>query len=385
TTVVDMPLNCIPATTTPEAVQGKRDACPTPAVDVGMWGGAVAGGLAGLPELLRTGVHGAKAFMIDSGVDWFDALETDDGLRDAMRACATEGVPLLVHAEDAAEAAAAPFPTAVRYLDLVRSRPPSCEVRAIERLAALAQETGAHVHIVHVTAAEAVEALASAQAAGIHITGETCPHYLHFAAEDIPDADPRFKCFPPIRDRSHQDALWAGLHAGTLSLIVSDHSPAPWAIKDTGNLATGWGGIGSIQVSFPATWTSARERGIPLERVVGWMATAPAAMAGLASKGRIEVGLDADLVAFAPDASFTVRGTELLHRHPQTPYDERRLFGVVRETWLRGRRVDPSTPHGGWLMRDTSVAEPPAAAVPSIDAPASPSFTAASQSGVPAS
>lgn len=350
TTVVDMPLNCIPATVTPAAVQGKRDACPVPAIDVGMWGGAVADHLDGLPELLRTGIRGVKAFMIDSGVDWFDALETDDELRTAMRACAAAGLPLLVHAEDAAEAAAAPPPGPTRYLDLVRSRPPSCEVVAIERLAALAAETGAHVHVVHVTAAEAVAALATAQASGITITGETCPHYLALAAEDIPDADPRFKCFPPIRERHHQDALWAGLQAGTLSMIVSDHSPATWDIKDTGNLATSWGGIGSIQVALPATWTAARSRGIPLAQVVEWMADRPARLADLPQKGRISVGFDADLVAFAPEETFTVHGAALRHRHPQTPYEGQELRGVVRHTWLRGVLVDPATPHGAWLM-----------------------------------
>jgi allantoinase len=351
TAVVDMPLNCIPSTTNPAAVAGKADSCPHPSIDAAMWGGAVEGNLDQLPALFAAGVFGVKTFMLDSGVDSFEALTTDEQLRTAMQACAAAGLPLLVHAEDADEVAKAPKPDATTYAGLLASRPVACEVRAIERLAVLAAETGAHVHVVHVTSAEGVATIAAAQAAGTHLTGETCPHYLALCAEELPDEDPRVKCFPPIRERHHQDALWAGLAAGTLSLVASDHSPSPWELKDTGDLATAWGGIGSIQVGFPAVWTAARERGVPLADVVGWMSHGPADLAGLSQKGRLAPGADADFVVFDPESTFTVIGEELLHRHPQTPYEGAELHGVVRQTWLRGRLVDSSAPHGEWVMR----------------------------------
>lgn len=348
-TLIDMPLNCVPATTDPAAAQAKRDACPQPAVDVGMWGGAVPENLTELPALLGAGVFGLKAFMLDSGVVEFAALPGDDQLRRAMQAVARAGVPLLVHAEDAEEVAAAALPGPERYLELVASRPVVTEVRAIERLAALAAETGAHVHVVHVTSAEGVATIARAQAAGTNLTGETCPHYLALEAGQIPDGDARFKCFPPIRERRHQDALWAGLAAGTLSLVASDHSPAPWSLKHTGDLRTAWGGIASLQLSLPVTWTAARTRGVALSSVIAWMATAPARLAGLPSKGQIAVGGDADLVAFAPEASFVVDPEALLHRHKETPYAGHELFGVVRRSWLHGQLVDPAAPRGRWL------------------------------------
>lgn len=353
TTVTDMPLNSIPATVTAESVAVKRDSCSVPAIDVTLWGGAVGGRLEDLPDLLAAGVWGLKAFMVDSGVVEFPALMDDDGLILAIAATAAAGVPLLVHAEDAETAATAPQAINTNlYSALLASRPVACEVKAIERLAALMEGIpGAHVHVVHVTSAEGVAAVAAAQAAGLHLTAETCPHYLLLHAELLPDADPTVKCFPPIRERRHQDALWAGLQDGTLSLIASDHSPAPWPLKNTGDLGTSWGGIASIQVSLPVTWTAAKRRGIALADVVGWMATATADLVGLPQKGRIAIGADADLVAFDPDATFTVVGAELRHRHPQTPYEGRVLSGVVNRTWLRGRLVDPAAPHGEWLMR----------------------------------
>lgn len=348
-TVVDMPLNCVPATVSAAAVAAKRSACPEPAVDVALWGGAVDGGLFALPELAAAGVRGFKAFMVDSGVPEFPPLTTDEALREAMTAAHALGLPLLVHAEDAAEVAAAPAPHPTAYAGLLASRPVASELRAIERLAALSAETGAHVHVVHVSSAEGVAALAAAQDIGTPISGETCPHYLTLCAEELPDGDPRTKCFPPIREARHRDGLWEGLRSGVLSLIASDHSPAPWALKGTGDLATAWGGIASLQLSLPVTWTAARQRGFTLGDIAQWMADGPARLAGLGeSKGRIAVGLDADLIAFDPDRRFVVDGTALWHRHPENPYEGRELRGVVRRTWLRGRAVDSRRPHGAW-------------------------------------
>lgn len=385
TTVVDMPLNCLPPTVDPAAVAAKLAACPDPAVDVATWGGAVPEHLDGLPELLGAGVLGLKAFMVDSGTDEFTGLTGDDGLRRAMTAARAAGVPLLVHAEDAETCAEAPRADPVAYAGLLAARPVAAETRAIERLIRLAAETGAHVHGVHVTSEEGVALLRSAQQDGVPITGETCPHYLALRAEELPDGDARVKCFPPIRGARHQDALWAGLADGTLCAVVSDHSPAPWELKDTGDLHTAWGGIASLQVGLPVVWTAARGRGVPLTDVVRWMAAGPATLAGLDGarpaaarecadascatadapasaapdatpgglprKGAIVVGADADLVAFAPEATFVVRGAELAHRHPETPYEGRELHGVVRTTWLRGLEISPAAPHGAWVLR----------------------------------
>lgn len=363
-TLVDMPLNCVPATTSPAAMAAKQAACPVPSVDIGMWGGAVPEALDGLEELAHAGILGAKAFMLHSGIDEFGALSSDADLERAMEILAAADLPLLVHAEDAEEAAAAPQPPAgtLRYADLLAARPPSCEVRAIERLAALAARTGAHVHVVHVTAAEAIDVIARAQADGTRLTAETCPHYLALCAEDLPDGDPAVKCFPPIRERTHQDALWAALQAGTLSLVASDHSPSSWELKDTGDLATSWGGIASLQLALPVVWTQARRRGIPLATLAQWMAAAPAELAGLPQKGRIATGCDADLTILAPEATFTVVGAQLHHRHPQTPYEGHELQGVVRRTIVRGRTADPDgPPHGEWLLRRPDGTTGPAA------------------------
>ncbi|MFT4036226.1 MAG: allantoinase AllB [Patulibacter sp.] len=350
-TVVDMPLNCIPATVDLRSLAAKRDSCPTPSIDVTGWAGAVGGRLDELPAMLAAGVPGAKAFMIDSGVVEFPALTTDDGLADAMRILAAAGRPLLIHAEDAEVAAKTPITTGShRYAELLDARPPTVESTAIDRIAALARQTGAQVHVVHVSSAEGVAAVARAQRDGTRMTAESCPHYLALCAEELPDNDPAVKCFPPIRERHHQEALWAGLADGILSMVVSDHSPAPWTLKDTGDLATAWGGIASIQLSLPVMWTAARARAVPLTQLIGWMAEQPAQLAGLPQKGRIAPGADADLVAFAPAATFTVDGQALRHRHPQTPYEGRSLHGVVRETWLRGTPVDPEHPHGRWLL-----------------------------------
>ncbi|MEH3052934.1 MAG: allantoinase AllB [Patulibacter minatonensis] len=352
-TVVDMPLNCIPATVDVASLHAKRASCPVPSTDVTGWAGAVGGRLGELPAMLAAGAPGAKAFMIDSGVPEFPALATDDGLAAALAILADEGRPLLVHAEDAALAEAAPQPHGTqRYRDVLASRPPLVESVAIDRLARIAARTGGHVHVVHVSSAEGVAAVARAQRAGVHLTAETCPHYLALCAEDLPDGNPAVKCFPPIRERHHQAALWAGLADGTLSMVVSDHSPAPWTLKDTGDLSTAWGGIASIQLSLPVTWTAAQARGVDLAQLVTWMAERPADLAGLPQKGRLAVGADADLAIFAPNDTFTVRGESLLHRHPQTPYEGHELRGVVRQTWLRGARVDHAAPHGRWLLPD---------------------------------
>jgi len=242
---------------------------------------------------------------------------------------------LIVHAEDAAEVKAA---SGRDYGSFLASRPPVAERRAIEKVIGAAAATGARAHIVHLSAAECVAMIAGAKAAGIRLTAETCPHYLYFAAEQVPDGATEFKCCPPIRDAINREALWRGLEAGVIDCVVSDHSPCPPELKafGSGDFGAAWGGIASLQLSLSAVWTVARRRGRTLDEVVRWMATAPARLAGLTAKGALAVGYDADLVAFDPDQAYTVEPARLLHRHQVTPYAGRTLTGRVRQTWLRG-------------------------------------------------
>jgi allantoinase len=245
------------------------------------------------------------------------------------------GARLIVHAEDAAQIKPA---SGRDFGSFVASRPPAAERRAIEKVIAAAAATGGRAHIVHLSAAECVAMIAGAKAAGIKLTAETCPHYLYFAAEEVPDGATEFKCCPPIRDAVNREALWRGLEAGAIDCVVSDHSPCPPELKaaETGDFGAAWGGIASLQLGLPAVWTVARRRGRTLDDVARWMAAAPAALAGLPAKGRLAAGCDADLVAFDPEQAFVVKASRLQHRHRLTPYAGRTLTGRVRQAWLRG-------------------------------------------------
>jgi allantoinase len=248
---------------------------------------------------------------------------------------------LLVHAEDPARLGAVCGPGGTDYAAFLRSRPPEAETSAIEAVIDTARHTGVRAHILHVSSADAIGLLAAARAEGLPVTSETCPHYLTLAADEVPAGATEFKCCPPIRDRVNSGRLWAGLQAGVIDCVVSDHSPCPPDLKlpGTGDFARAWGGIASLQLGLPVVWSYGRERGCGLADLARWMAAGPAQLAGLAGKGRIAVGCDADLVAFAPDASFVVEPGMLQHRHKLTPYAGRRLTGVVRRTWLRGREI----------------------------------------------
>jgi allantoinase len=343
TTIVDMPLNSVPATTTVEALHVKRAAAKGQvAADVAFWGGAVPGNLDQLRPLHEAGVVGFKCFLLDSGVPEFPPLD-DAGLRAALTELAAFDGLLIAHAEDADAIAAAPEPQGPSYAAFLASRPGMAEESAIDRRVAAARDTGARAHVVHLADADALPILRAARADGVRITVETCPHYLTFAAEEVPDGATSFKCCPPIREVRHREALWAALTDGDVDLVVSDHSPCTPDLKllDLGDFGAAWGGIASLQVALPAVWTGARTRGIALAEVVRWMAEAPARLAGLPGKGAIAVGKDADLVAFAPDERWTVGA--LQHRNPVTPYVGRELAGVVRRTWLRGRPADGSS------------------------------------------
>jgi allantoinase len=348
TTIVDMPLNSIPPTVDVAALHVKREAAGAQvAVDVAFWGGAVPGNVEQLRPLAEAGVVGFKCFLLDSGVPEFPPLD-DAGLRAALTEIASFDGLLIAHAEDPDVIAAAPPAQGPSYARFLASRPGQAEETAIGRLVAAARDTGARVHVVHLADADSLALLRRARAEGVRITAETCPHYLTFAAEEVPDGATSFKCCPPIREAAHREALWAALADGEIDLVVSDHSPCTPELKrlDVGDFALAWGGIASLQVALPAVWTGARARGIGLEQVVRWMAAAPARLAGLRGKGAIAVGGDADLVAFAPEERFTVG--ELRHRNPVTPYTGRSLTGVVRRTWLRGEPVD-GAPQGRLL------------------------------------
>lgn len=354
TTVVDMPLNSIPPTTTVDALQIKRDAARGQVfVDVAFWGGAVPGNLDDLVGLVEAGVLGVKAFLVPSGVPEFGHL--DDALLpvvlDRVAALATL---LVVHAEDPDVLDGAPAATGRRYADFLASRPDEAEVCAIQQLLLLARGAGARVHVLHLSSAQALPLLAQARAAGGAVSVETCPHYLVLAAEDVTDGDTSFKCCPPVRDAANADALWDALADGVIDCVVSDHSPSPADLKhlDSGDFGEAWGGISSLQLRLPLVWSGARARGHDLADVVAWTAAGPADVAGLPRKGRIAVGADADLVVLAPDEAFVVDPAALHHRHRVTPYAGVRLSGVVRSTWLAGRPVDlDAEPRGRLLAR----------------------------------
>lgn len=330
TTIIDMPLNSVPPTVDVPSLRVKQSAAAGKChVDVGFWGGAVPGNAGRLADLHAAGVFGFKVFTIDSGVPEFPPLD-DTQLSEAMTAV---GALFVVHAEDAALVTA---PAQARsFAEFVASRPAAAEVNAVARAIGVARRTGARLHILHLAAGDALPMIEAAQRDGLPVTAETCPHYLTLDAGEVPDAATEYKCCPPIRDRVHQDALWQGLRDGVITCVVSDHSPCTPALK-VGDFASAWGGIASVQLALPVLWTAARARGFTLADVVRWQARNPADLVGLPDKGRIAVGAAADLVAFDPEASFTVDATTLHHRHPISPYHGRRLHGVVRHTWLRG-------------------------------------------------
>jgi allantoinase len=357
TTLVDMPLNSIPATTSLPALEAKLAAARGRlAVDCGFWGGVVPGNAAELDRMVDAGVSGFKAFLAPSGVDEFRPVGEGD-LRAAMPILARRGVPLLAHAEMAGPAPGPGDPR--RYATYLASRPPSGENEAIRFLVRLGRETGCRVHVVHLSSSEALPILAEARAGGAPITVETCPHYLVFAAEEVPDGRTEFKCSPPIRERANRERLWAGLAEGTIDMVVSDHSPCTPELKglETGDFLRAWGGIASLQLRLPVVWTEAQRRGFGLEDLARWLCRRPAELAALTGrKGALAPGCDADLVIWDPEASFAVEPEAVRHRHPLTPYRGRRLRGVVETTLLRGavvydRGAFPSLPRGEALLR----------------------------------
>ena len=345
TTLVDMPLNSIPPTTTREAFAAKRAAARGQcAVDVGFWGGVVPGNAGELAGLVTDGVRGFKCFLIDSGVEEFGWVGERD-LTPAMAILAELGAPLLVHAELAGpiDAVAPSLADANprRYATYLASRPPAAEEAAIALITRLCRATGARTHIVHHSAASALDQLRAARAEGLPLTAETCPHYLHFTAEAIPDGATPFKCAPPIRDAANRELLWAALAEGVLELVASDHSPCSPNLKaiEAGDFVAAWGGVSGLQLALPVVWSEASSRGHSLVDIARWMSAGPARLARLAHKGAIAASRDADLVIFDDAGTTTITPDTIHHRHRVTPYAGETLRGAVRATYLRGQRV----------------------------------------------
>ncbi|MEP6636770.1 MAG: allantoinase AllB [Acidobacteriota bacterium] len=359
TTLVDMPLNSIPPTTTLAGLQAKLEAARGKCyVDVGYWGGVVPGNTGELAPMLAAGVVGFKCFLIHSGVDEFPNV-TEADLREALPELTRLGALLIVHAEVPGPIERSGVPVChtnsgkasvleqtnkdpTRYETFLASRPRAAENEAVELVIRLGREFGARVHIVHHSSADALKQLAEAKASGVKLTAETCPHYLSFAAEDIPDGATEFKCCPPIRERENRERLWAALGDGTLNMIVSDHSPCPpdMKLRESGDFLQAWGGISSLQLRLPVIWTEARKRGFSILHMFEWLCRAPAELVGFgARKGSLVVGGDADIVIWNPEQSFRVESGAIHHRHKLTPYEGQILNGVVQTTFLRGQKV----------------------------------------------
>jgi len=363
TTLVDMPLNSSPVTTTAAALEAKRSAAQGKIrVDVGFHGGLVAGGASRISELITGGVLGIKAFLCNSGLEEFQAATLDD-VRAALPQLRESGLPLWVHAElenDESRSLPPPPQPLRRYLDWTARRPASMEVEAIHALLRLSQEFGTALHIVHLATPAALPFVEMARRNGVAVTVETCPHYLNFAAEEIPDGSVPHKCAPPIRSALDREGLWRGLERGSIDLIASDHSPCPPGMKDLagGDFTPSWGGISSLQLLLPATWTRARQRGLAPEVLADWLCHRPAVLLGLAGrKGALVPGYDADCCVWDPDTSFEVDPTKLHHRHPITPYAGMTLHGTVTLTVLRGAVIADGgkladKPHGAMIRRN---------------------------------
>lgn len=344
TTLVEMPLNASPVTTTVKALKLKLDTANGKLhVNVGYYGGVIPSNIDDLDGLLNAGVFGIKAFLTHSGIDEFPNV-TEEDLRKALPILKKHDAKLLVHCElesPRGVTLSPPKRNPRSYADYLNSRPSQWEIDAIALMIRLSEEFDVHVHIVHVSAAEALPLIRDAKKRGLRITAETCPHYLVFCAEEIPDGATEYKCAPPIRERTNNELLWEALKDGTLDFVASDHSPAPPELKEaqSGEFMKAWGGIAGLQFLLPAFWTGAKERGFSLEDVAQLLCENPADFLALKQKGRITPGCDADLVIWDPEASFVVKEEEIHHRHKLTPYVGRTLCGAVERTVADGETV----------------------------------------------
>ena len=342
TLIADMPLNCLPPTTTVEALEEKRfSARESSLVDWALWGGVVADNQQHILPLASAGVRGFKCFLVDPGISGF-TMVSEPQLRAALPHVAKTGLPLLVHAElpGPMEAAAPRLAGADwrRYETYLRSRPDEAELEAIDLLLALCREFRFPLHIVHLATSRALDCLGKAKSDGLPVTVETCPHYLYFSSDSIADGATLCKCAPPIRNKENRERLWQGLREGVIDSVVTDHSPCPPDMKqlEEGSFRTAWGGIASLSLALPVMWGEARRRGFHLSDVARWMAEEPARLTGCGGqKGKIAPGYDADFVVFEPETEFAVTADQLHYRHQISPYLGHRLMGRVQKTYLR--------------------------------------------------
>jgi allantoinase len=346
TTLVDMPLNCLPETTTVAALQEKRASAQGECfVDWAAWGGAVADNQQHILPLARAGVLGFKCFLIYPGCDGFTMIDQQQ-LEAALPAIAASGLPLLVHAE-----LAGPIDDATEklreanwrsYATYLTSRPDQAELDAIRLMIRLCRQYRFRLHIVHLSTALALQELREARNEGLPITVETCPHYLYFEAEGIAEGATLLKCAPPIRGKENQQQLWNGLRDGVIDMIVTDHSPCPPEMKriDSGRFDLAWGGIASLSLALPIIYSACSRRGFTLEDVVRWMSNAPTALAGISHRaGALEAGREANFLIFDTEEEFFVTPDKLHYRHAISPYLNETLRGLVKATYLRGEAV----------------------------------------------
>ena len=340
TTIVDMPLNCIPVTTTVDALNQKIIATKDQLwIDCGFYGGLIPDNIQDLESLADAGVLGFKAFLSPSGIDEFPNI-SEKHLREALHILAKKGIPVLVHAELENGATSSEENKTYKYFQ--ESRPKSWENNAIKLLIQLCREFNVHIHIVHLSSADILPEIAQTRKDGFPLTVETCPHYLHFSSERISDGDTRFKCAPPIWNGENRENLWAGLEEGIINFITSDHSPCTPELKnlEAGNFEKAWGGISSIQFALPVIWTECKQRGYSLEQLINWMSKQPAKFVGMDDlKGQISPGFDADLVCWNPDKKYIIKKEAIHHKNKLTPYEGESLYGVVNATFLRGQKV----------------------------------------------
>lgn len=361
TTLVDMPLNASPVTTSAEAFHEKIKAAQGKLhCNCGFWGGIVPGNLDKIEELIDAGVLGIKAFLTHSGIDDFPNVSISD-LKTGMETIAKYNIPLLAHSElDEPHPGILLFdnnPT--NYIAYLNSRPKIWEDKAVELMIGLCEKFNCPVHIVHLSSANSIEQIKIAKAKGLPLTVETCPQYLYFCAEEIPDANTLFKCAPPIRERENNEKLWKALKDGTIDFVVTDHSPATPELKKTesGNLKEAWGGIASIQFSLPVVWTAAKKRGFNLNEIATLMSSNIARFISFGhSKGHIKKGYDADIVVWDPEQKFIVKKEDIHYRHKISPYIGEKLYGVVKQTYVGGKKVFEngnfiSLPQGEILLR----------------------------------